>query len=543
MAAFFQLCAASLPLVVLTSYAIQPLADARRRLPPGPRPLPLIGNLLDVGENPHRAFARLAETHGAPLMSIRLGAVYAVVASTPETAREILQRQNAAMSSRRSLDAWRVMDHPSNSMIALPPRGKWRAMRQHTAAAMLGPRRLAEQRAAREEQELVLGGSSIPTAVEWAMAELLQNPKTMKKLQEELRTVLANKPHMEESDITQLPYLQAVVKETLRLHPPLPFSAGLADESVEINGYNIPEGTASFVNIWAICRNAEIWNKPDKFMPERFLQNKIDFSGTNFEFIPFSTGRRICPGLNLSSKLVPLMLGSLLHQFDWTLPEDVGGNGCTAETWAAGGEACKDDLLDVFLDMEGEVRGRVGDEPEETIRGNYFNPNCSRWAMAELLQNPKTMKKLQEELRTVLAVHEKIHNKPHMEESDITQLPYLQAVVKETLRLHPPLPFAAGLAEESVEINGYSIPEGTAAFNAEIRNKPDKFLPKSTGRRICPGLNLSSKLVPLMLGSLHHQFDWTLPEVVGGNGIDMSEKFGLVLSMAVPLTAVPKKVL
>uniref|UniRef100_J3N194 Cytochrome P450 n=3 Tax=Oryza brachyantha TaxID=4533 RepID=J3N194_ORYBR len=175
--------------------------------------------------------------------------------------------------------------------------------------------------------ELVLGGSSVPTTVEWAMAELLQSPQTMKKAQEELRTVLHNKPHMEESDIAQLPYLQAVVNETLRLHPPVPFASGLAEETLELHGYNVPKGASAFVNIWAICRNAEVWDEPDKFMPERFLQNEIDFSGTDFEFIPFSTGRRICPGLNLSSKLVPLMLASLLHEFDWTLPEDAGRNG------------------------------------------------------------------------------------------------------------------------------------------------------------------------------------------------------------------------
>lgn len=165
-------CAASLPLTLLAAYALQPLADARRRLPPGPRPLPLIGNLLDIGKRPHRSLASLADLHG-PLMFIRLGTVPAVVATSPEAARKVLQKKNASLAARRGLDAWRVMDHDANSMVALPPGGKWRAFRQHSRAALLGPRPLDEHRAVREEEvrELVrrvsaAGGAPVDVARE-----------------------------------------------------------------------------------------------------------------------------------------------------------------------------------------------------------------------------------------------------------------------------------------------------------------------------------------------------------------------------------------
>jgi cytochrome P450 len=85
-------------------------------------------------------------------MFIRLGTVPAVVATSPAAAREVLQKKNASLAARRGLDAWRIMDHDANSMIALPPRSKWRALRQHTTAALLGPRRLDEDRAVREEE-------------------------------------------------------------------------------------------------------------------------------------------------------------------------------------------------------------------------------------------------------------------------------------------------------------------------------------------------------------------------------------------------------
>jgi cytochrome P450 len=172
-------------------------------------------------------------------------------------------------------------------------------------------------------QELLLGATSIPATIEWAMAELLQHPHCMRKLQEELRNVLGT-TQMEESDIYRLPYLQAVVKETLRLHPPVPFATGQAEAAVEIHGYSVPEGTAALVNIWGICRDAEVWEEPNRFMPDRFLHKEIDYFGADFELISFSAGRRICPGLQLSSRMVPLMLGSMLYHFDWTLSEEGG---------------------------------------------------------------------------------------------------------------------------------------------------------------------------------------------------------------------------
>ncbi|KAK9177459.1 hypothetical protein WN944_029481 [Citrus x changshan-huyou] len=125
---------------------------------------------------------------------------------------------------------------------------------------------------------------------------------------------------IEESDITRLPYLQAVVKETLRLHLAAPLLLPRkATKDVEITGFTVPKGAQVFVNVWAIGRDESTWDNPHTFIPERFLGSNADFKGQNFELIPFGAGRRICHGLPLAIRMLHLMLGSLINSFDWKL--------------------------------------------------------------------------------------------------------------------------------------------------------------------------------------------------------------------------------
>ncbi|KAJ3684509.1 hypothetical protein LUZ61_013673 [Rhynchospora tenuis] len=174
----------------------------------------------------------------------------------------------------------------------------------------------------------IAGTDTSSNTVQWAMAELLQNPVTMAKLHNELASVIGSEREMEECDIGRLPYLQAVVKEALRLHPPVPFLLPRrAQETVQFGGYLIPEGAKLLVNVWAIGRDETTWPDPLIFRPERFLEMDIDFKGRDFELIPFGAGRRICPGMPLACRMVHLMLGSLLHRFEWKLPEEVAKNG------------------------------------------------------------------------------------------------------------------------------------------------------------------------------------------------------------------------
>ncbi|OVA18879.1 Cytochrome P450 [Macleaya cordata] len=144
--------------------------------------------------------------------------------------------------------------------------------------------------------------------INWAMTELVRNPEVMKKVQEEIRSYVGKKGKVEEADLDQLQYLKMVVKETLRLHPPLPLL--IPRESMQhskINGYDIHPKTRVLINVWAIGRNPDYWEKPDEFYPERFIDSSTDFRGQNFEFLPFGGGRRGCPGINMG---IALTVGS-----------------------------------------------------------------------------------------------------------------------------------------------------------------------------------------------------------------------------------------
>ncbi|AAF97287.1 Putative cytochrome P450 [Arabidopsis thaliana] len=169
------------------------------------------------------------------------------------------------------------------------------------------------------------GTDTNSSTVEWAMTELLGNPKTMTKVQDEINRVIRQNGDVQESHISKLPYLQAVIKETFRLHPAAPFLLPRkAERDVDILGFHVPKDSHVLVNVWAIGRDPNVWENPTQFEPERFLGKDIDVKGTNYELTPFGAGRRICPGLPLALKTVHLMLASLLYTFEWKLPNGVG---------------------------------------------------------------------------------------------------------------------------------------------------------------------------------------------------------------------------
>ncbi|XP_031486828.1 cytochrome P450 76T24-like [Nymphaea colorata] len=173
------------------------------------------------------------------------------------------------------------------------------------------------------QQEMFLAGTDTSSStIEWAMAELLLNPKKMEILRLELKQIIGEDRVVQETDIQQLPYLQAVVKETLRLHPPIPLLVPhRADATTKVGGFTIPKHTAVLVNVWAIGRDSTYWENPTAFLPERFLESDINFKGKDFHFIPFGSGRRMCPGLPLAIRTVYLALAALIHSFEWKLPK------------------------------------------------------------------------------------------------------------------------------------------------------------------------------------------------------------------------------
>ncbi|CAL2255186.1 unnamed protein product [Prunus armeniaca] len=165
------------------------------------------------------------------------------------------------------------------------------------------------------------GSETSATAVDWAITEMIKTPRVMKMAQNEVRQVFNRKGQIDETCIGEMNYLNLVIKETLRLHLPAPLLLPReCGEKCEIDGYKIHVKSKVIVNAWAIGRDPNYWNEPERFNPDRFLNSLIDYKGTNFEYIPFDAGRRICPGISYGLANVELPLAFLLYHFDWTLP-------------------------------------------------------------------------------------------------------------------------------------------------------------------------------------------------------------------------------
>ncbi|KAH7857809.1 hypothetical protein Vadar_016710 [Vaccinium darrowii] len=168
------------------------------------------------------------------------------------------------------------------------------------------------------------GTDTTSTALEWVMTELLNHSQVMKKLQAEVRGIAQTNHQVTEDDLDRMPYLKAVIKETLRLHPPIPILVPReSTKDVQVMGYDIAAGTRVITNAWTIGRDPLSWDEPEEFKPERFLNNSADFRGHNFELIPFGAGRRACPGIQFAAAVNELALANLVHKFDFALPDGV----------------------------------------------------------------------------------------------------------------------------------------------------------------------------------------------------------------------------
>ncbi|KAK4800548.1 hypothetical protein SAY86_021035 [Trapa natans] len=439
-----------------------------QRLPPGPAGFPIIGSLPHLGPKVHVSLYHMANRYG-PLMTLRLGAVTTIVASSPETAQEILGKNEALFPDRIVPDAIAAQPNPQFTVAWVPGDHKWRQRRRICAANLFSPQSLDALQHLREEKvhqllrhiekkhlstgepvdigevafatslnlisstlfsadvvdpeferaqefkdlvwqimedggklnlsdyfpflrrfdlqgikghakvryerlheifegiierrlkersnfgsstrkgdfldvlldlcqegdsgfdrqsikatilDLFIAASDTTSiTVEWAMTELLRNPDELQKVRREILTVIGTERPVQEQDIDRLPYLQAVVKETMRLHPAgpllLPYK-GKAD--AEVSGYIIPKGIQVLVNAWAVARDPGCWVEPAAFRPERFVGSSVDYKGRNFEFIPFGAGRRICPGIPLARRMVHLTVAALVQAFEWRLP-------------------------------------------------------------------------------------------------------------------------------------------------------------------------------------------------------------------------------
>ncbi|KAG0585475.1 hypothetical protein KC19_2G014500 [Ceratodon purpureus] len=168
--------------------------------------------------------------------------------------------------------------------------------------------------------DLIVGGSdSVSTALEWSITELLRHPCYLQEAQEELDSVVGRHRLVVESDCDKLEFLDCVFKEILRLHPPTPLAIPhYSNKECQLGGYRIPKDTVAYVNIYAIGRDPDVWKNPNEFEPNRFRNSPVRVLGHHFQLLPFSAGRRGCPGKFFAIPMYKLVLANLLHCFSWS---------------------------------------------------------------------------------------------------------------------------------------------------------------------------------------------------------------------------------
>ncbi|EFJ16679.1 hypothetical protein SELMODRAFT_1587, partial [Selaginella moellendorffii] len=172
--------------------------------------------------------------------------------------------------------------------------------------------------------EMIFRGTDTTAILtEWVLAELVVHPDIQRKLHLELDATLGAED-VRDDHVHRLTYLQAVVKETLRLHPPGPllsWSRLCTQDTTIAGGHHVPKGTNAMVNMWAITHDSTIWTQPHRFLPERFMAGAggadMDVKGSDLRLAPFGSGRRVCPGRALGLATVHLWVARLLQKFEW----------------------------------------------------------------------------------------------------------------------------------------------------------------------------------------------------------------------------------
>ncbi|XP_021291672.1 cytochrome P450 98A8-like [Herrania umbratica] len=295
--------------------------------PPGPRGLPLVGNRPFLQPDLHSYFAELARTYG-PVVKLQLGSKIGILVTSPSAAREVLKDQDIVFANR---------DVPVAGMLVTGGRDivgnhygpEWRMLRKVCVLKMLSNATLDKVYSLRrtEVRETVsymhsMAGSPVNVGEQMFLTIFINKPEVMRKAQQELEEVVGKDKIVEETHIYKLPYLLAIMKESLRLHPALPLLVPHSpSEDCTVGTYAIPKGCRVFVNAWAIHRDPSVWENPLEFNPDRFLNSKWDFSGRDFNYFPFGSGSRICAGTAMAERMVLYSIATLLHSFDWKVAE------------------------------------------------------------------------------------------------------------------------------------------------------------------------------------------------------------------------------
>ncbi|KAL6838601.1 hypothetical protein ACP4OV_031558 [Aristida adscensionis] len=477
-----------------------------RRLPPSPWGLPVLGNLHQLGRRPHRSLRALAAAHG-PVMLLRLGRVPAVVVSSADAAREVLQAQDHVFASRPSLAVPRTLLYGCADMAFAPHGAHWRAVRKLSVQHLLSPPRVRAYRAVREQEVEAL----VRRVAEHAGAAVCLRDLLSDFARDVAgRIVIGTRASGTDGWRAKL---NALVEETDAM-----LSAFQIGDYVSwLSWVSAVDGTDA--------RTRRVFQSIDEILDEIIDAAEREMASSGDQ--------------NTHDSFLHVLL-SLMHK-----------EPAADETeWRLSRDTVKALLEDLF-----------GAGTDATII-------MLEWAMAELLCHEGAMRELQREARQAAARSSNGRRALMITEQELPGMEYLRAVVKETLRLHSPAPLL--LPRESMEdtrisqqqhqydvsrgtvvlVSAWAISRDPATWESPEEFRPERFagsavdfrgrhlelIPFGAGRRMCPASNLAVSVVEIALANLVASFDWALPE--GEKELDMEEGPGFAVRKKAPLRAV-----
>ncbi|XP_071735172.1 7-ethoxycoumarin O-deethylase-like [Rutidosis leptorrhynchoides] len=475
---------------IRSTFSLFVIGNPKNQLP-GPNRLPIIGNLHLLGDQPHQSLAKLAKIHG-PIMSLKLGQINTLVISSAEAAKEVLKNKDLAFSTRNIPDSLHAHNHYKYSVAFLPVGATWRALRKILNSNMFSGKCLDDNQHLRSQK---------------------------------VRELIAYCQKASASN-NSVNIGRAAFRTSLNLLSNTIFSKDLTDPYDEDSGKEFKEVVSNI-------------------MVEVGKPNLVDY---------FPILKKLDPQM-IKMRLTS-HFGTILDMFEELIKER-----------SMTQDEKKNDVLDVCLNI---IQNNQDDMTRSQVKSLFLDlfaagtdttSNTLEWAMTEVLLNPHIMSKAKEELEKVIGKGNIVT------EDDVLRLPYLSCIVKETLRLHPSIPFLLPRKlVNQVNLNEYVIPKGTlvlvnayaigrdpSIWEDSLKFTPERFLksqidvrgldfeliPFGGGRRICPGMPLAMRMIPVMLGSLLNNFDWNVDLKIEPKSFDMTEKFGITIEKASPLCAIP----